>query len=514
MIYNKTNLKLIFFTNTATPKLKLKMKTKTQTLIKSSVLTCSAIVAAISANASSDYGPAHWVPNCGQYYTSGYGHKFVVIHDMEGYYASTISFFQNCGTTASIHYCTNGKQDTSTDAAAGDVTQMVSESNYAFHVICWNRYCLGTEHEGFESNPAWYTDAQYNASGDLQQHLCDKFGIAKDRNHVVGHNAKSSSAWVTYATANFGINATCNTHTDPGIYWDWTKFMAIVNGNTTQTVAGPDSVSSSSGRIDTVIRGGGNAIFHKYWDSSTGWSGFNNIGGNSTSGPSVCSWAPGRIDAFTRGTDDALWHAYWTSGSWSGWSSIGGVLSASPASVSWAANRIDVVVRGGGNNLYHKYWDGSAWGPSGGFENLGGGNVASAPSISSRGAGMLDAFYRGTDNALWHKWFDGTGWHGPESLGGNIVGGPASVSWGLSSARIDIVSRGPNSDILHTWWENVGGWHGWESLNGNLISDPGISSRGVGMLDIFAAGTDKALWHKWFDSGGWHAWQSLGGTLQ
>src|SRR5258706_9288631 len=99
------------------------MKSKTH-LMKSSALTCSAIAAALSANASSDYGPATWRPACsGHYYTSGNGHKFHVCHDMEGYYASTISYLQGCSVTVSIHYCCNGKQDASTDYAPGDLTQ-------------------------------------------------------------------------------------------------------------------------------------------------------------------------------------------------------------------------------------------------------------------------------------------------------------------------------------------------------------------------------------------------------
>src|SRR5438045_1212222 len=123
------------------------MKTKTHITLKGSMLTCSVLAAAISANASSDYGPAIWRPACsGHYYTSGYGHKFYVEHDMEGYYASTISYLQGCSGTVSIHYCCNGKKDTSTDYAAGELTQMVSEANYAWHVRCWNKYCLGTEH--------------------------------------------------------------------------------------------------------------------------------------------------------------------------------------------------------------------------------------------------------------------------------------------------------------------------------------------------------------------------------
>src|SRR5438270_12012022 len=123
-------------------------------------LLAASLLATLSTQASSDYGPAIWNPACnGHWYTSGYGHKFHVVHDMEGYYLSTISYFQNCATQASVHYCVNGLQDTGSDHPAGEITQMVLEAYYAWHVCCWNLYCTGTEHEGFASNPAWYTES-------------------------------------------------------------------------------------------------------------------------------------------------------------------------------------------------------------------------------------------------------------------------------------------------------------------------------------------------------------------
>src|SRR6185436_14524441 len=69
---------------------------------------------ALRVSAQPDYPAAHWVPAaCTKYYTSGNGHQFVVIHDMEGYYQSSISYLNRCDTntngnynvSASIHYC-------------------------------------------------------------------------------------------------------------------------------------------------------------------------------------------------------------------------------------------------------------------------------------------------------------------------------------------------------------------------------------------------------------------------
>jgi hypothetical protein len=213
-------------------KVKPQSKIKMKNLLKPILLVASSALVTTAVQASTDYGPAIWNPPCNaNWYTSGSGHKFHVIHDMEGYYASVISMFNSCSyTSASVHYLTNGKKDATSDAAAGEITQMVRDANYAWHALCWNTHSTGTEHEGFVSNPAWYTEAQYVASAGISAHLASHFGYAKDRNHIVGHNAKSSSAWVTYANNNLGINATCNSHTDPGANWNWSHYMDLVNG--------------------------------------------------------------------------------------------------------------------------------------------------------------------------------------------------------------------------------------------------------------------------------------------
>ena len=80
-------------------------------------LLLGAAAMAGSAYASTDYGPAVWTPPCNaNYYTSGYGHTFHVVHDIEGYYLSCISMFKSCSYTAgSVHYVTNGKKDASSD---------------------------------------------------------------------------------------------------------------------------------------------------------------------------------------------------------------------------------------------------------------------------------------------------------------------------------------------------------------------------------------------------------------
>ncbi|MDB6025681.1 MAG: N-acetylmuramyl-L-alanine amidase, negative regulator of AmpC, AmpD [Verrucomicrobiales bacterium] len=223
-------------------------------LIKYSTLGVAAI--ATTAQASTDYGPAVYRPmsGCSKWYTTGNGHIFAVCHDIEGYYASTISYLNSCSVSASIHYIVNGKQDTTSDYPAGEISQSVREANYAWHVRCWNTWSTGTEHEGFASNPAWYTTAMYNASGLLQRHLMDVAGKPKDRNHIIGHDEKKNAGWVNWVNANYSMDPTCNTHTDPGANWSWSTLMAVVNpptgsiivDNTGATFTGTWATGSSS----------------------------------------------------------------------------------------------------------------------------------------------------------------------------------------------------------------------------------------------------------------------------
>lgn len=195
------------------------------------------------ARAQPDYAPALWSPAYpDHWYTTGSNHSFCVIHDMEGYYLSTISYFQQSGTQASAHFCVNSLQNGSdgqnhvenrpSDPAAGQITQMVREQYYAWHALCWNRWSFGTEHEGFASNPAWYSDAMYAASAALQRHLCDTWGIPKDRNHIIAHGEYLNANWVRWMATNFPlISPNCSgsqTHTDPGPFWNWSLFMSLL----------------------------------------------------------------------------------------------------------------------------------------------------------------------------------------------------------------------------------------------------------------------------------------------
>ncbi|MCA9687824.1 MAG: N-acetylmuramoyl-L-alanine amidase, partial [Myxococcales bacterium] len=141
----------------------------------------------------------------------------VVIHTMEGSYSGSISWFQNASAGASAHYMVRSSD--------GEITQMVDEADIAWHAGHWdtNQASIGIEHEGFTSDPsAWYSDAMYRASAALTADLCDRYGIPKDRSHIIGH-------WEVPGCSNpKGGGSSC--HTDPGDGWDWDYYMELVAG--------------------------------------------------------------------------------------------------------------------------------------------------------------------------------------------------------------------------------------------------------------------------------------------
>jgi len=57
----------------------------------------------------------------------------------------------------------------------------------------------------------------------------------------------------------------------------------------------------------------------------------------------------------------------------------------------------------------------------------------------------------------------------------------------------------------------AGEWGTWESLGGQITASPATVSWADGRIDVFARGTDNALWWKHYSSGTWSGWESIGG---
>lgn len=162
-------------------------------------------------NQAVDYPGAEWQPASTSNYTasnrpSTYALGYVIIHVTQETYPKTLSIFQNPQKKVSAHYLVR--------SADGHVAQCVREADVAWHAGNWdyNTRSVGIEHEGWVDQPEWFTDALYQQSAQLTAAICAKYGLPKDRAHIIGH---------------FEVPGT--DHTDPGPNWDWTRYIRMVN---------------------------------------------------------------------------------------------------------------------------------------------------------------------------------------------------------------------------------------------------------------------------------------------
>ena len=180
---------------------------------------------------STDYPPALW----NQASTSnfdvgrgGYTPTNVVIHTCEGSYSGTISWFQNPSAQVSAHYVVRSSD--------GQITQMVREKDKAWHVLNHNYYTIGIEHEGYvASGNTWYTDAMYKSSAALVRDICSSWTI--DGTTCFRGPATSGTNFLPVTVRIKGHqHYSGNTHTDPGIYWNWAKYADLINPPTAATI--------------------------------------------------------------------------------------------------------------------------------------------------------------------------------------------------------------------------------------------------------------------------------------
>ncbi len=154
---------------------------------------------------------------------------YVVIHDTEGGWDASVATLQN-DSGKSVQYIVD------TD---GTVGQFVPESYTAWHDgnYYYNQRSVGIEHVGYFNKT--YPDAEYDASAKLVGYLTKKYGIAKDRSHIFGHDqvpngnvmAESSPVCeLAPADCESGTNyGGAANHRDPGD-WEWCTYMPRFGG--------------------------------------------------------------------------------------------------------------------------------------------------------------------------------------------------------------------------------------------------------------------------------------------
>jgi len=197
----------------------------------------------ISQTKSLEYAPALWVatPTCNYSSRSGTAISAVTIHTIQGTYAGAISWAQNCSSNVSYHYVARSSD--------GQITQMVYEADKGWHVGSENPYTIGIEHEGYVSNPAWYTEAMYVGSAGVVKDICNSgYGINPLRTFQ-GPATSGSNVLGSCTKIKGHQHFPSQTHTDPGINWNWEHYYQLINN--------PPTVITYTASTGTIYDSGG-----------------------------------------------------------------------------------------------------------------------------------------------------------------------------------------------------------------------------------------------------------------
>jgi N-acetyl-anhydromuramyl-L-alanine amidase AmpD len=148
--------------------------------------------------------------------------KYITMHTVQGSYASAIAWFKNRNARVSAHYVIR--------ASDGQITQMVCESDKAYHVRTDNAESIGIEHEGFiDDGTSWYTNEMYESSAALVRDICKRYGIDPLKTYggppTDGIRTLSNKCYHVKGHQHFRGN----NHIDPGPLWDWDRFYRLVN---------------------------------------------------------------------------------------------------------------------------------------------------------------------------------------------------------------------------------------------------------------------------------------------
>ncbi|HEY3530878.1 MAG TPA: peptidoglycan recognition family protein [Nocardioides sp.] len=159
----------------------------------------------------------------------------IVIHDTEASWDTTLQLVQD-PTYLGWHY--------SIRSSDGQIAAHMDPKDVGWHAGNWyvNMHSIGVEHEGFAAQGGtWYTESLYESSAALVSHLAHEYNVPIDRAHIIGHDQVPG---ITPAYV-------AGMHWDPGPYWDWEHYMALLGSPiTADKHADGDLVTVKPGFVD------------------------------------------------------------------------------------------------------------------------------------------------------------------------------------------------------------------------------------------------------------------------
>jgi parallel beta-helix repeat protein len=282
----------------------------------------------------------------------------------------------------------------------------------------------------------------------------------------------------------------------------WSSWQQIPGA----TLSTPTLCPSTPGRVDLIVRGTDNSIYHSSFTNGV-WSGSWDGPGGSTLDQPSCAVLNGTLYVAVRGTDNAIWVSSisLTTSRWAAWTSLGGGTLSTPVLVATRSlNRLDLVLRGTDNGVWHMAMTGGSW--SGKWDSSGGATLFTPTAVSDGSA--LQVVVTGMDHGVWYTSFNlvTASWSKWNVLSGSASAAPALTV--DSSGNLDLVVMGTDNGIWHKSKPSSGSWSTWDSAGGSTVASPTVVQLGSGVV-VLVTGTDHAVWFNRFGSG-WHGWTSLG----
>ncbi|MFE2066575.1 M64 family metallopeptidase [Streptomyces sp. NPDC059467] len=282
--------------------------------------------------------------------------------------------------------------------------------------------------------------------------------------------------------------------------------------------------------LDVFAAAADGRTMSNWWDASSGWAGWFQISGGfaspgGTGAPitSVARYA-GHLDLFVVGTDNRIWSTWWDqSTGWANWFQVGSLV-ARPGStvnvVSRYADHLDLFTTASDGRTMSTWWDARTGWASDWFQ-IGGGVAANGATVTAvaRYPFHLDVFTVGTDNRVYSAWWDErSGWSAWFPLPG-VTCRPDSTVTAVARHRdhLDLFTTASDGRIMSTWWDARGGWAGWFQVSGGAASAGSPVTavvRYTNHMDLFVVGTDNRIYSTWWhDTTGWAAWFNVSGGL-
>ncbi len=287
-----------------------------------------------------------------------------------------------------------------------------------------------------------------------------------------------------------------------------------------------ETAMHSNGQVEIYMRGSDGQLWHCWQNYNNGWQdSFSNwYTFDSTQvkfNPVAVHQQDGKIVLFAIRHDGAtLTRTEIPGQGWTNWQDLGGVSTHQIVAETNQDGRIQYFVKGLTNHVYSKYQlnnNGNTY--SNWIDH--GGTTEHGPAVTHNDNGSLVAFTRwhtGISAYLKQTSINGVNsWAGWYSAGGFIQEAPTLINHG---GYIYQLVRGTDNIVYYKQQVNLNStasWYGWSrpsDVDFVATSRLAAESNTDGSLDIFARGTDNALWtNRKLSNGNWTGWDSLDGIL-